>query len=370
MIGAVMASLPPEAFATMMPVIFYAMDKAGGYGELTSAIFFNTLPPPVQDAYASWKAAFEVEFLGVLETLRAKSVLIDGFRTPRVDTSDLAYQADANFMPDKEHLWKAPAEHDGWVHAHNAVRFEIGEMKRVLAALSSDGGSSTKLVQWQLDAVQAWWAGHERHVHEHHSNEDDIMNPVLRTRINYPEKLEADHAALVAAMDAVGAAVNALTVGGTLDAIVPLWAAYEAIMLPHLFEEEQVGLPLTRAYFTPQEIDAVTQQFLKKGDPVALGSFVHTMGHKKDAKLFMRENGIPPFVWHIPGKGFKSLRTLYRAKMQAHIDSLLAGERVGAKTKKQAKENAAKAATKHSATVAEQCLLSPSKRVNVMSPRF
>jgi len=298
------------------------------------------------------------------------ATLIDGFRTPRVDTSALAYQADANFKPDKEHLWTAPAEHDGWVHAHNALRFEIGEMKRVLAALSSEGGSGTKLAQWQLDAVQAWWAGHERHVHEHHSNEDEIMNPVLRARINYPEKLEADHVALVEAMDAVGAAIKVLTVGGTLDSVVPLWGAYEAIMLPHLFEEEQVGLPLARAYFTPQEIDAVTQQFLKKGDPVSLGAFVHTMGHKKDAKLFMRENGIPPFVWHLPGKGFKSLRTLYRVKMQAHIDSLLAGEPVVARTKKQAKENATKAATKHSVTVAEQCLLSPSKRINVMSPRF
>merc|ERR1719502_920537 len=197
------------------------------------------------------------------------------------------------------------------------------------------------------------------------------MNPVLRTRINYPEKLEADHVELVAAMDDIAAAVKALKVGSTLDAVVPLWAAYEGLMLPHLFEEEQVGLPLARAYFTPQEIDAITQQFLKKGDPVSLGSFVHTMGHKKDAKVFMRENGIPPFVWHIPGKGFKSLRTLYRAKMQVHIDSLLAGEPVAARTKKQAKENAAKVASKHSATVAEQCLLSPSKRVNVMSsPRF
>merc|ERR1711988_1645935 len=147
----------------------------------------------------------------------------------------------------------------------------------------------------------------------------------------------------------------------------PLWLHYERIMLPHLFEEEQIGLPLARAYFTPAEIEKVTSQFLKKGDPVSLGSFVHVMGHKADAKRFMLENGIPSFVWHIPGKGFKSLRTLYRTKMQVHIDSLLAGEPVSARTKKDAKENASKAAKAHDESIVAQCVLSPSKRVNVLS---
>lgn len=290
------------------------------------------------------------------------NTVIDGFRTPRVDTADLAYQADPAFAPDKAVLWKAPEAHDGWVHAHNAIRFEVGELKRVLDALGA-----TPLAPWQVAAVQAWVAGHLVHVHEHHANEDDIMNPVLRTRINYPAKLEADHVELVAAMDAIEAHVKGLAAGATLTPLRALWATYESLMLPHLYEEEQVGLPLARAYFTPAEIEKVTAQFLKKGDPVALGSFVHVMGHKKDAAVFMRENGIPGFVWHIPSKGFKALRTLYRTKMQLHIDSLLAGEPVSARTKKAAKENAAKAAKAHDASIAAQCVLSPSKRVNVAS---
>merc|ERR1712100_817881 len=89
-----------------------------------------------------------------------------------------------------------------------------------------------------------------------------------------------------------------------------------------------------RAYFTPAEIEKVVASFMKNGDPVSLGSFVHVMGHKKDAQLFMQENAIPAFVWHIPGKGFKALRTLYRQKMQRHVDSLLAGEPVSARTKR------------------------------------
>merc|ERR1719473_2024382 len=203
------------------------MDKAGGYGPLTSAAFFSTLPPPVQEAYPSWKATFESDFLGVLADLKAPAAkaLIDGFRTPRVDTSDLAYQADPSYMPDKAHLWKNPEAHDGWVHAHNAIRFEVGELKRSLAALGD-----ARLAEWQVAAVQAWWAGHATHVHEHHSNEDDVMNPALRARIVYPPKLEADHVELVATMDAIEQRVGELAPGSTLGAITTLWAKYEALM--------------------------------------------------------------------------------------------------------------------------------------------
>jgi len=382
LIGQVMQSLSPQAFATMMPLVFYAMDKAGGYGPLTGESFFGTLPPPVQEAYPTWKATFERDFLAVLAMLQqpsaqpapaplsttaaAPSPLIDGFRTVRVDTSDLRFQADAKFLPDKAALWKTDESHDGWVHAHNAIRYEIGELKRVLTALET-----TALAPWQVSAVQTWWANHETHVHEHHSNEDDVFNPFVRTRVIYPEKLEADHVELVAAMDAIAAHVRSLAAGSTLSGLLRLWATYEALMLPHLYEEEQVGLPLVRAYFTPKEVEKVVASFMQKGDPVSIGSFVHVLGHKRDAKAFMRENAIPPFVWHVPGKGFKALRTLYRTNQQAHIDSLLAGEPVRSKTKRDTKENASKAAAylgskaPHAAAVPAQCALSPCKRVNV-----
>ena len=44
-----------------------------------------------------------------------------------------------------------------------------------------------------------------------------------------------------------------------------------------LVNRYQVGLPLARAYFTHAEIDKCTSIFLKTGDPVSLGSFVHVL---------------------------------------------------------------------------------------------
>merc|ERR1712146_331104 len=103
-----------------------------------------------------------------------------------------------------------------------------------------------------------------------------------------------------------------------------------------------------------------------------MGGFIHVLGGKKDALTFMANHGIPGFVWHIPGKGFKALRTLYRKRMQSHIDSLLAGEQVSSVSKKQLKENAVKAVKVHSnvESVSTQSALSPCKRINVMSAAY
>ena len=104
-------------------------------------------------------------------------------------------------------------------------------------------------------------------------------------------------------------------------------------MLPHLFEEEQVALPLQRAYFTPAEIgDLISKetrrQLKTKWGAVVMGAFFHVLGSKRAAMQYLAENKVPSILWHVPGIGFKAMRANYRRKMVSHIDSLLAGRRV------------------------------------------
>ena len=47
------------------------------------------------------------------------------------------------------------------------------------------------------------------------------------------------------------------------------------MVLPHLAHEEAECLPLCRAYFTPAEIMAETEKFIKKAPPAETGSFIH-----------------------------------------------------------------------------------------------
>jgi len=294
------------------------------------------LGPTLGVSTRTWNAAC-AEAYGTAEG----EILIDGFATPAINWRDLRFQADPAFGPDKMELWaKIPVEHDGWVRAHNAIRHELTQFKRAL-----DGLGEQPLCDWQVSAIKAYVTGHLVHIHEHHSNEDKVFNPAIRKRVVYPEKLEADHVQLVQMMDEIERMGKAVIVGEPVSALARLWTEYEAMMLPHLHEEETVGLPLARAYFTPQEIGKIVESFMKDGDPVSMGGFVHVMGSKKVALGFMAEAGIPSFVWHIPGKGFKALRTLYRKKMQSHVDSLLAGHVVSSVRKEKAAAKPSKGAT-------------------------
>lgn len=112
---------------------------------------------------------------------------------------------------------------------------------------------------------------HYVHIHNHHSNEDDLLTPYLETRINYPEKLTSDHTELVAKLDSVDSIVKSLgqKEGDTVTVIVKEMTAYQDIMLPHLKEEEDMGLPLARAYFDMEEIGAVIQKILSGSPPVS-----------------------------------------------------------------------------------------------------
>ena len=109
--------------------------------------------------------------------------------TTKFDATDSKYQLKDEFKPDKEKLWPYPIEEDGWVHAHNALRYEIREL---IEAVDATNRRSPRLQQWEIDCIAKAWKGHEEHIHSHHSNEDDILAPYLSTRFHYPEKVRQE----------------------------------------------------------------------------------------------------------------------------------------------------------------------------------
>ena len=109
------------------------------------------------------------------------------------------------FEPDKRDLWKIPPEKTGWVIAHNAIRGEINTFEEALKNIKNP------LQKSQIESIRVWWNGHSIHIHEHHSNEDDVFNPFLRTRINYPDKLESDHVQLVEHMNKIESCIQKIS---------------------------------------------------------------------------------------------------------------------------------------------------------------
>jgi len=255
---------------------------------------------------------------------------MNGLRTKPVDTSKPEFQAEPSFAADKESLWKYPPWDDGWIRAHNAVRAELQQMTLLIAHLGD-----RELEAWEVHAMRSIWDCHYEHVHDHHTNEDGIMTPSMATRINLPAKLTTDHEGLVVRMEALKVLFSSLTNTAQLD---HAWSEYQTYMLPHLFEEEQISLPLLRAFFTPAEAGVMVGKILGSGKPAALGSFFYWLGSadpnaadtasvtnasiKAATTAYMAQEGIPWFVWHIE---FKVYIKAYRGAMVNHADALFRG---------------------------------------------
>ena len=218
-------------------------------------------------------------------------------------------------VPDKAAQWTYPETSDGWYRIHNAIKAEMAKFSAGVAACTSP------LEAWQVEALQAYWKGHSNLVNTHHEHEDIMFTPILKQKVNYPEKLEADHDALMKMAAGVDSAVAALAAGGDVAALVAVFDPYRKTMEAHLKEEEEICVPLMFAYFEPKYVGKKAEEIMKTLDKTLMGSFVHHQGSKKEFQVFAKQEGVPFFVWYL---NFKACRAKYRAAMETKIQALLA----------------------------------------------
>lgn len=245
-----------------------------------------------------------------------------------IDVTDPKWQLSDDFKPDKESLWKYPAEKDGWVLAHNMIRKEVNDLIAGMETVHSKFSNSTP--EWAVNSIKALWTHHYDVLIDHHRNEEEIMNPFIKTRVNFPDKFEADHEVLMKKMNDVNDGVQKLTAGDSLDNLINLMKVYKTTMFPHLEEEELVGLPLLRAYFTPVEVKEKVAEIIKTTGPGELGSMIDSMGIEYFRSVFMPQEGIPFFVWFLK---FRSDHNHFIANVKCHFDSLKTGAPVSAPEK-------------------------------------
>ena len=237
-----------------------------------------------------------------------------------IDTLDLKWQVSDKFKPDKTEEWSFPANKDGWVLAHNMLRGEINAFIKAIESISAKFPNATP--SWAVESIQKFWLHHESVVHDHHDNEDNLMTPFMKTRIVLPEKLEDDHVAVVALINEVSSVAKNLKDGESLDHLLSVATSYKEALFPHLEEEEEIALPLLRSYFTPEEVKPITMQIIKKIQKDESGSFIHFMGEEYFRSTFMKQEGIPFFVWYLKFKGdYES----FSNNVHSHIEALNKG---------------------------------------------
>jgi len=148
------------------------------------------------------------------------------------------------------------------------------------------------------------------------------MAPALKERFNYPSKLESDHEGLMNQANKVKKIVENLSAGDSIDELLREWKVYEDIVLPHLKEEEEIGLPLYHAYFTQEEGNAMEQAIIKRITKFEMGSFIYFCGIEKFRQKFMPQAKIPFFVWCLE---FSGMHSLFVREWIKNVDALKTG---------------------------------------------
>lgn len=180
---------------------------------------------------------------------------------------------------------------DGWTLAHDALRGEIRDFQHALDA------ASQPISRRQARAMSKWWRGHLKHVHSHHTNEDRIVKAFVQRRFAYPEFMDEDHEEIEHHFDAISKYMRDLYIARNdhdrMVAFVQLkraFAEYADCLLPHLLAEEAIGIPLTRAYFTPKEVQRMTNHLARIGPRVETGAIVHFVGPSKLKRAMQLQN--------------------------------------------------------------------------------
>lgn len=149
------------------------------------------------------------------------------------------------------------------------------------------------------------------------------MNPFIGTRVKLPSKLQSDHDILTGNMNEVKNCVEKLSVADpSLDNLISLMEDYKKTMFPHLLEEEEIALPLLRAYFTPEETAEKIAEIMQTTGAAELGSFIASMGVEYFRSTFMPQEGIPFFVWYLK---FRKDHNHFLTNVKCHFDALKEG---------------------------------------------
>jgi len=210
-------------------------------------------------------------------------------------------------------------EKDGWIFAHNALRSEMKLMREALEAISK---RNTGVNAWEIRAIRTASSAHLEHMKWHADNEDVNIMPELRKRFKFPER---DNKILSDTLERLKRMVEVLQPSDSIRDLAFLakeWTAYEAMMLPQLKEEDEVGFPLMRAYFSPDEYKPIVQKSMKGVSKVALGSVINAMGPEAFRNGLMKQEKIPSFFWYILFKGYYSY---YVKVLPNNIDALKEG---------------------------------------------
>ncbi|MBW8486960.1 hemerythrin domain-containing protein [Actinomadura sp. PM05-2] len=147
-------------------------------------------------------------------------------------------------------------------------------------------------------------------LHHHHTGEDDLIWPLLLSRVDLGAdvvlRMEAQHEKVAASIDAVrDAAARWRGDAAGRDALVAALRAHRAVLVEHLDDEEANLLPLAERHLTAAEWDAQGEHFAKAAKHRALlllGVVLEDATPEEHARFLGAMPAPARAVWHLLGR--------------------------------------------------------------------
>lgn len=98
-------------------------------------------------------------------------------------------------------------------------------------------------------------------------------------------------------MDALGKLLEDANEKESIESFGRMFKQYATELRQHLKDEEEMALPLLRAYFSQDEFKDTGRRMGKEGGHV--GSFVYYIGEERFRNELMPKWGMPFFVWYV-----------------------------------------------------------------------
>lgn len=184
-----------------------------------------------------------------------------------------AYQLLPDFPPNKGSSWQDTPS-DGvqeWDLLHKCVVDEAQLLAKTLKVIQL---RSITLRQWEIDILQSAAQIHSDHLTACFSHEDNLIVPLMKTRINLDDILP-DRRVLLIKANQLFLGFEHLQEGGSVTSLAFQIRSYVNTLSEHLNEVLQRCCPIFRAYFTPDDARHVLMKAIGKRTKNENGAIIY-----------------------------------------------------------------------------------------------
>ena len=206
-------------------------------------------------------------------------------------------------------------------------------MREILSTVQSRG----PIPDWVCSSILVWWKHHSDWVLIREEVSRNYWIPLCETRFHYPQVLKDVRKTCIETMHNISTIIEQLTVDDDLKDLFHLWQSYEKHVRSYKAYNDNIGIMLYHAYFSPKDdeknvknaykyyatFESIRWSYDAKHKSCGcVASAIHAISEHVFRRVVTKREGFPDFMWDaIFSKQYQQFRNL----IVVHLDALSGG---------------------------------------------